>query len=74
MGLGTWQSEPGHVGAAVLVALTVVCRHIDCASICGNEAEIGSALPSSLTAGRWCGVRISGSPQGCRTAATPLST
>ncbi|WRX25622.1 NADP-dependent oxidoreductase domain - like 10, partial [Theobroma cacao] len=40
VGLGTWQSEPGLLGAAVAAAVKIGYRHIDCAQIYGNEKEI----------------------------------
>ena len=43
IGLGTWKSESNLVGQAVDAALEVGYRHLDCASIYGNEREIGEA-------------------------------
>ncbi|SIO14494.1 aldo/keto reductase [Halodesulfovibrio marinisediminis] len=64
LGLGTYLSPPDQVERAILSALDAGYRHIDCASIYGNEREIGVALRKAfkqypreelwITSKLWC--------------------
>ncbi|KAI9035724.1 aldo/keto reductase family protein [Aspergillus affinis] len=47
VGLGTWQSKPNEVKQAVAAALKGGYRHIDAASVYGNEREVGDGLKAS---------------------------
>lgn len=51
IGLGTWKSDPGDVYNAILAAIKSGYRHIDCAAIYGNEAEVGEALKKAFSDG-----------------------
>jgi len=47
IGLGTWQSAPGEVRAAVAHALKSGYRHLDCAWAYQNETEVGQGIKDS---------------------------
>jgi len=47
LGLGTWNSKPGEVEAAVEHALRKGYRHLDCAAMYDNEAEVGAGIVAS---------------------------
>ncbi|MEM9243755.1 MAG: aldo/keto reductase [Pseudomonadota bacterium] len=48
IGLGTWQSPSNDIKTAIEAALQCGYRHIDCAMIYQNEADIGNCLSTAL--------------------------
>lgn len=51
LGLGTFRSEPNEVYNAVLSAIKMGYRHIDCAAAYGNEKEVGNAIADAIKQG-----------------------
>jgi alcohol dehydrogenase (NADP+) len=51
LGLGTWLLTPEQTAATVRTALELGYRHIDAASIYGNEAQVGEALRGAFADG-----------------------
>ncbi|CAG9462608.1 unnamed protein product [Pedinophyceae sp. YPF-701] len=51
VGFGTWKSKPGEVEAAVRHAIRCGVRTIDCASVYGNQHEVGTAIKECIDAG-----------------------
>ncbi|KIV84603.1 hypothetical protein PV11_00375 [Exophiala sideris] len=47
VGFGTWQAAPHEVEDAVEIALKAGYRHLDCAAIYRNEAEVGLGIKKS---------------------------
>ena len=47
LGFGTWQITGDEARRSVLVALDAGYRHVDTATVYGNEAEVGTALSES---------------------------
>jgi 2,5-diketo-D-gluconate reductase A len=47
VGLGTWKASADEAETAVSAALAAGYRHIDTATVYGNEAQVGSALGAS---------------------------
>lgn len=51
VGLGTWKLKGDACRDAVLSALRLGYRHIDCADVYGNQREVGEAIAQAITEG-----------------------
>jgi len=51
LGFGTWLAKPGEVERAVATAVKSGFRHVDCASIYGNENEVRNGLKEAFDSG-----------------------
>ncbi|KOX80215.1 1,5-anhydro-D-fructose reductase [Melipona quadrifasciata] len=51
LGLGTWQIKTTEANETVKYAIDVGYRHIDCASIFGNEYEVGLGIAAKIKEG-----------------------
>ena len=51
LGLGTWQSDPNEIGPVIKYAVESGYRHLDCAAMYKNEAEIGRAVTDCIDNG-----------------------
>ncbi len=54
LGLGTWQAQGSDAVDAVRFALAAGYRHIDTATMYGNERQVGQALAESDVPGPRC--------------------
>eukprot|EP00808_Paulinella_micropora_P003240 g71354.t1 len=52
LGFGTFLAKPGEVGQAVRQALDSGYRHLDCAAVYQNQAEIGEVLHEYISQGK----------------------
>jgi len=52
VGFGTFLSKPGEIGPAVRSAIDAGYRHIDCAVVYANQAEIGATLQEIFAEGK----------------------